>query len=646
MACGFDELSSIETDRQPHIVRFDGQIMTLILGTAVTRYNLSNPSEPMIVEEFMLPRSLSLIVFRENLLVGTADNRLYIFDITDQANPIELSVTSMIWSGFRDLKLHGDYAYIANATGPASYQGVRIYDISDPATPVPVTILFDGPDGRDIEIVDDILYATSDTKGLVMYDLSNPGNPLLIDSAPIPFESGAYSFTIDDGIVYATEYGPSLTTVDITAPSTPILLDRIEFEGQPLGIGLIDNWIYTTDYDYTVTLVDRTDPSNLSVAMSYRFENQIDYFTAGAGVVLVYERGDTIRFYSPAGDNPIIDSTPIDTALYLYDYHIDEPYMYQLYANQLRIMERNGQGDFIQISTFTHDSTMRDIDVGNGIAYIATGTEGILILDVNTPKAPQLITTYSTSASAYRIELFDDLLYYSGSNELWTVDISNPAAPLTVRRLVEVDDPKNIDVAGGYAYVPDGRQGLKIFDVTDRWNPTFVAQFPAPIEAYDVVVRDQIAYLVHSSRISSIDISDPTNPTLLSEIYPFGRVYEVMHHNDILYVRNDDWILLAYSLEDPTTPKLISELERYTNISRVGDTLFAVDLSMSPANQITEIDISNNCTPCLADLSGDGRLNFFDISVFLSTMPDYNEDNRFNYFDVSAFIADFIAGCP
>jgi len=48
---------------------------------------------------------------------------------------------------------------------------------------------------------------------------------------------------------------------------------------------------------------------------------------------------------------------------------------------------------------------------------------------------------------------------------------------------------------------------------------------------------------------------------------------------------------------------------------------------------------------CSADLTNDGVLNFFDVSSFLSTLPDYNNDGGFNFFDVSAFLVDFGEGC-
>jgi hypothetical protein len=68
--------------------------------------------------------------------------------------------------------------------------------------------------------------------------------------------------------------------------------------------------------------------------------------------------------------------------------------------------------------------------------------------------------------------------------------------------------------------------------------------------------------------------------------------------------------------------------------------------------QIDNITIRSIGAPCPADLTGDGELNFFDVSAFLSAFAsmdpaaDFTGDGAFNFFDVSAFLAAFADGCP
>jgi len=69
---------------------------------------------------------------------------------------------------------------------------------------------------------------------------------------------------------------------------------------------------------------------------------------------------------------------------------------------------------------------------------------------------------------------------------------------------------------------------------------------------------------------------------------------------------------------------------------------------------IVEMDIDTIvfAAPCPADLTGDGTLNFFDISAFLGAfnaqdpVADFTGDGLFNFFDISAFLSAFSAGCP
>ena len=67
---------------------------------------------------------------------------------------------------------------------------------------------------------------------------------------------------------------------------------------------------------------------------------------------------------------------------------------------------------------------------------------------------------------------------------------------------------------------------------------------------------------------------------------------------------------------------------------------------------VGKIVIVQGAPACTPDLTGDGQLNFFDVSAFLSAFSnmdaaaDFNGDGQFNFFDVSAFLTAFAAGCP
>ncbi len=75
---------------------------------------------------------------------------------------------------------------------------------------------------------------------------------------------------------------------------------------------------------------------------------------------------------------------------------------------------------------------------------------------------------------------------------------------------------------------------------------------------------------------------------------------------------------------------------------------------LSPVAQFTTFCSMNGAciTTCPADISGDGALDFFDISAFLTAyanmepIADFNDDSVFDFFDISAFLTAYGEGCP
>lgn len=64
------------------------------------------------------------------------------------------------------------------------------------------------------------------------------------------------------------------------------------------------------------------------------------------------------------------------------------------------------------------------------------------------------------------------------------------------------------------------------------------------------------------------------------------------------------------------------------------------------------LSVSIELPTCAADLNGDGLLDFFDVSAFLTAynamdpVADLNGDGLFNFFDVSGFLVAYNEGCP
>jgi hypothetical protein len=62
--------------------------------------------------------------------------------------------------------------------------------------------------------------------------------------------------------------------------------------------------------------------------------------------------------------------------------------------------------------------------------------------------------------------------------------------------------------------------------------------------------------------------------------------------------------------------------------------------------------VPTSAPACPADFTGEGDLNFLDVSAFLAAFgngeasADFTGEGQFNFLDVSAFLAAFGKGCP
>lgn len=109
----------------------------------------------------------------------------------------------------------------------------------------------------------------------------------------------------------------------------------------------------------------------------------------------------------------------------------------------------------------------------------------------------------------------------------------------------------------------------------------------------------------------------------------------------------------AIDAGDSTQPLLAGILTDLGSDARFIDDLDTPDsgIGSSPIIDMGAYEFQG-AEPCPADFTGDGIINFFDVSAFLQLFgtqdpeADFTDDGIWNFFDVSAFLQAFAAGCP
>ncbi|MGY5880864.1 MAG: hypothetical protein RTV31_11470 [Candidatus Thorarchaeota archaeon] len=165
---------------------------------------------------------------------------LVLIDISDPTNPVELSS----WSDGGhpwELDVAGNFVYVADG-----FEGLEIINVTDPENPSELCQYDGSGEIYDVQIVDDIAYVADWNWGLLVLNVSDPASPDLLASKSIT--GACLHVYVEGNFVYATDHRSEQTGLviyDITNPANPILV------GNYLPNYDIWNPIALGDYIYT-----------------------------------------------------------------------------------------------------------------------------------------------------------------------------------------------------------------------------------------------------------------------------------------------------------------------------------------------------------------------------------------------------------
>jgi hypothetical protein len=118
-----------------------------------------------------------------------------------------------------------------------------------------------------------------------------------------------------------------------------------------------------------------------------------------------------------------------------------------------------------------------DIAVQDGIAYLSAGSYGVHIMDVTDPTSPSFVMTYDPSDGANGLATYGDFLYVAGGGRVWTLEVSDPAAPIWGGWYDDGGTSWEIGLLDGDLVVADGDDGVLVLH-NDLLLPSGVGDGP------------------------------------------------------------------------------------------------------------------------------------------------------------------------
>lgn len=202
--------------------------------------------------------------------------------------------------------------------------------------------------------------------------------------------------------------------------------------------------------------------------------------------------------------------------------------------------------------------------VKGGIIYFSDEENGLLMVDVANRRHPRLVKHIQMGGTG-GVYIHEEYLYVSTADALSIFNITVPENPIRVSRVLYfrakgafpyTPAPETMVVAGKYAYVPLGYEGLGIIDVSNPAAPVVIKKFKTGGWCASVYgLKEQLIVWLRPKTLLFLNISDPVNPERVKSMtgigFPSGRHTE----NKAVFARNFSEIF-TLDLTNASSPKV------------------------------------------------------------------------------------------
>ena len=425
-----------------------------------------------------------------------------------------------------------------------------------------------------VYVSDNYAYVTSFySNALEVIDISDPANPKHASSlshgeggallqGPIAIQiSGNYAYIASQG-------SQAIEVVDISNPLKPKHYSFFSFisDTEKYSIFSVENIYIHENYAYTsvkkksslgdfgntplLFIIDISNPAALQVKES------MNTFNASISIVsgdFLYKSFSSLDVYD--NSNPEIpqkiNEINFQTPIYAFSNEIEGGYLYicgnSMFGGQhLEIFDLSDPKNPKSVSNIRTQKPMNALVVSGNYVYL-TGENSLEVIDISNRKAPvskltmalpQDIREYyplRDASGLTRLFANDNWLYIANpySNELQTINISNPVNPILKGRLTNVVSGALIYGAGALTIsknkvfvASNENHAIEIIDISNLKEPKHFSSIKKGdnnifIEyPKDIQILNNYAYILNGTRsITTIDVSNLLNPIQTSIIY-------------------------------------------------------------------------------------------------------------------------------
>lgn len=168
--------------------------------------------------------------------------------------------------------------------------------------------------------------------------------------------------------------------------------------------------------------------------------------------------------------------------------------------------------------------------------------------------------------------------FYATGGLLRIVDYADPVQPVELGSFICNGRIEGIKIRGDYAFLVGGYNGfLKILDISNPANPEEVGNLDIP-RGKDIAIEGDYGFVCCGSKgLYIVDLSDVSNPDLMSTIKPNGELHSLVVKDDIVYATSEFYGFSVINVTDKMNPIIVQDYElegTYRGIDIYENTLF------------------------------------------------------------------------
>ncbi len=489
--------------------------------------------------------------------VALGQTGLGIFDISNPTNPLPMGTAATIEDA-TGVAVEGDYAYVADGTA-----GLQVIDISDPANPARIGGCIVAGTAFNVLIKGHYAIMTALNK-LQFLDISNPTNPVSVAEMST---SNARGMSLRGDILYVADGAGSFRVIDVSDPSAPLLIDQPTIYGNVLDVAIIDNWAYFAgNFGLSLWKLDTIDNKPISYGTIAVGGSPQEIKAYNGDLYVATEEGGLKIFAVANGTNVTLTGTVSANDLqgdYVYSVTLASSKAYSLGYAGIYITDVTTPSAPSQLGKIDTSGAAFGVVISNGYAFVADEYAGLQILDIRNPHRPVRVGHFeSTSRSMQNLALVGNLAFVACTDlgGLLILDVSDVTNPVLVGTYPDAEFT-DVQVVGNYAYLAEPDYGLYIVDVSNPADPSYVSRLlpSQSTEGSGVIVRGQYAYLSGGpAGIFVMGVSNPASPQKLGSYNTDGYASHITLSGNYAFVSDHSGGLYVLNIANANSPQFVT----------------------------------------------------------------------------------------